>query len=112
MEEREPPAVISSSDLLRSACPGFTPTQAAVLSSEGRLVVVAVKNGLGIGETLMLMLGSDKACCHGEGNRGDSPECRCSPNMAGRMCSLCYRLRLEGVQLSYGPSLYEIYYAL
>ena len=84
MEEREPPALISSSDRLKSVFPGLAPIEAAVLSSEGPLVVVAVRNGLGIGETLMLMLGSHKACCQGEGNRGDSPECRCSPNMAER----------------------------
>jgi hypothetical protein len=46
-------------------------------------LLVPINNGLGTGETLILMLGSDRACCHGEGYRGDSPVYRRSPIMPG-----------------------------
>ena len=42
---------------------------------------IAVRKGLGMGETLMLMLGSERACCQGDGNLDDSPAWRRSPNM-------------------------------
>jgi hypothetical protein len=73
---RDIPPCCSSSD-----CSGSSFDSLKGILDEALLV--PINNGLGTGETLMLMLGSDRACCHGEGYRGDSPVYRRSPIMPG-----------------------------
>lgn len=80
MNDRAPVSGSSSSSERDSSC--------LRLSSIGSLRGIldeapptAVRKGLGMGETLIFMLGSERACCHGEGNLGDSPVYRCSPNI-------------------------------